>query len=132
MYRNIVCGVSRAGTGVEAATRAAEMAKLTGATLHVVHAFAGPAKPGVSARPGEPHGRQEAESFLAGQWGSTPGVRTHALPGDPAAAVLQVAREQGADLVVVGNLGIDRRFLSSVPTTIVREAPCDVLVVATA
>jgi nucleotide-binding universal stress UspA family protein len=53
------------------------------------------------------------------------------MPGDPAAAVLQVAAECDADLVVVGNLGIERRFLSSVPSTIVRDAPCDVLVVAT-
>ena len=131
VYRNIVCGVSRAGTGLEAAARAAEVSRLTGATLHVVHAFSGSPVPGEHAGPGQPLGRHEAEQFLESQWGRVDGVRTHAMPGDPAAAVLQVAAECDADLVVVGNLGIERRFLSSVPSTIVRDAPCDVLVVAT-
>lgn len=131
MYRNIVVGVSRAETGIEAAERATALSQLCGATLHVVHAFAGSSVPGVEARPGESLGRKEAEQLLESRWGRTKGVRLHALPGDPASAVLQVAREQGADLVVVGNLGVDRRFLTSVPTTVVRESPCDVLVVAT-
>jgi nucleotide-binding universal stress UspA family protein len=131
MYRNVVCGVSRASTGIAAAERALELSRLCGATLHIVHAFPGSAAPDAHAAPGGPLGRREAEPFLESQWGAVKGVRTHALPGDPAAAVLQVAQETDAELVVVGSLGVERRFLSSVPTTVTREAPCDVLVVCT-
>lgn len=131
MYRTIVCGVSRATTGLEAAAKAVQLQKLCGATLHVVHAFPGSPNADVVAEPGGRLGRREAEQFLESNWGTVANVKTHALPGDPATAVLQVVDEYDADLVVVGSLGVERRFLSSVPTTITREAPCDVLVVCT-
>ena len=40
-------------------------------------------------------------------------VQTHAREGDPADAILDVAEEQGADLIVVGNKGMTgaKRFL---------------------
>ena len=40
-------------------------------------------------------------------------VETHAREGDPADAILDVAEEQGADLIVVGNKGMTgaKRFL---------------------
>lgn len=53
--------------------------------------------------------------------------------GEPAAGLLRVAVDRGADLVVVGNRGITgaRRFLASVPSRVARRAPCDVLLVKT-
>jgi nucleotide-binding universal stress UspA family protein len=62
-------------------------------------------------------------------------VRTesHILPGDPAEAILQVAGEVDADLIVVGNRGMQgaRRVLGSVPNTLSHHADCSVLIVQT-
>jgi nucleotide-binding universal stress UspA family protein len=60
-------------------------------------------------------------------------MRTHALPGEPAEAIVRVAEEVGADLIVVGNKGLHgvRRVLGSVPNTVVHQAPCSVLVLDT-
>ena len=57
---------------------------------------------------------------------------THALPGDPAKAILQVAQDVGADLIVVGNKGMKGkgRFLGSVPNDIAHQATCAVLIVS--
>ena len=59
-------------------------------------------------------------------------VQTHAREGDPADAILDVAEETKADLVVVGNKGMTgaRRFLlGSVPNKISHHAPCGVFIV---
>ena len=60
-------------------------------------------------------------------------LQTHALPGDPADAILQVAGEVGADLIVVGNKGMHgaARILGSIPNNIAHKAPCSVLIVNT-
>lgn len=53
--------------------------------------------------------------------------------GDPAAIMLEAAREAGADLIVIGRRGRDfaaRALLGSVAERVVKQAPCDVLVVA--
>jgi nucleotide-binding universal stress UspA family protein len=53
--------------------------------------------------------------------------------GDPAAILLEVARDAGADLIVIGRRGRDfeaRALLGSVAERVVNQAPCDVLVVA--
>ena len=61
-------------------------------------------------------------------------VRTMLVEGDPGQALLTVANEQGADLIVVGNRGINTlsgRLLGSVPSDVSQRAPCDVLIVHT-
>ena len=57
---------------------------------------------------------------------------THALPGDPAKAILQRREGRGADLIVVGNKGMKGkgRFLGSVPNDIAHQATCAVLIVS--
>ncbi|HWD64495.1 MAG TPA: universal stress protein [Solirubrobacteraceae bacterium] len=63
-----------------------------------------------------------------------PEVETFARQGDPADAILDVAEEQQADLIMVGNRGMTgkRRFLlGSVPNKISHNAPCSVLIVKT-
>ena len=55
--------------------------------------------------------------------------------GDPHEALLATCGDRGADLLVVGNRGLDAatRFrLGGVPDRVAHEAPCDVLVVDTA
>jgi nucleotide-binding universal stress UspA family protein len=61
-------------------------------------------------------------------------VVTHAREGDPADAILDVAEEQGADLIVVGNKGMTgaKRFLlGSVPNKVSHHAPCSVMIIRT-
>jgi nucleotide-binding universal stress UspA family protein len=59
---------------------------------------------------------------------------SHARQGDAADAILDVAEEQGVDLIVVGNKGMTgaKRFLlGSVPNKVSHHAPCSVLIVRT-
>jgi nucleotide-binding universal stress UspA family protein len=61
-------------------------------------------------------------------------VEIHAVPGEPADALIGVAKEVGADLLVVGNRGMSgaRRFvLGSVPNKVSHHSPCNLLVVDT-
>ena len=135
MFTVIVCGVHRAETARAAADTARQLAYQLGATLHLVGAFAGSAEPSSAAHAGEAPGRHEMESFLeqlAAQSGARR-VTTHALPGDPTAAILRIADEVAADLIVVGNKGMRgvHRVLGSVPNSIAHKASCAVLIVNT-
>ncbi len=56
---------------------------------------------------------------------------TRADEGDPAEVLLALATECDADLLVIGNKGMKRRVLGSVPNTITHKASCSVLVVKT-
>ena len=56
---------------------------------------------------------------------------TRADEGDPADVLVQLAMECEADLLVVGNKGMHRRLLGSVPNTVTHNASCSVLVVKT-
>ena len=51
--------------------------------------------------------------------------------GDPAEVLVQLAEECGADLLVIGNRGMHRRVLGSVPNTVTHKATCSVYVVKT-
>jgi nucleotide-binding universal stress UspA family protein len=53
------------------------------------------------------------------------------LEGDPAEVVVALAERHGADLLVVGSIGMHRRLLGSVPNTVTHRATCSVLVVKT-
>jgi nucleotide-binding universal stress UspA family protein len=56
---------------------------------------------------------------------------TVASQGDPADVLCKHAEEQNADLLVVGNKGMQRRILGSVPNSVAHKAPCSVVVVKT-
>jgi nucleotide-binding universal stress UspA family protein len=52
--------------------------------------------------------------------------------GYPADEIIKAAKDEGVDLIVVGNLGrtgIERMLIGSVSEAVVRHAPCPVLVV---
>jgi nucleotide-binding universal stress UspA family protein len=51
--------------------------------------------------------------------------------GEPGDVLVRLATECGADLLVIGNKGMHRRVLGSVPNTVTHKAPCSVLVVKT-
>ncbi|MFL5826227.1 MAG: universal stress protein [Thermoleophilaceae bacterium] len=51
--------------------------------------------------------------------------------GQPADVIVRLAEECDADMLVVGNKGMQRRVLGSVPNTVAHKAPCSVYVVKT-
>jgi nucleotide-binding universal stress UspA family protein len=60
-------------------------------------------------------------------------IERRAATGDPAAVLVEVARDVQADLLIVGRRGTDfvaRALLGSVAQRVVQQARCDVLVVA--
>jgi nucleotide-binding universal stress UspA family protein len=61
------------------------------------------------------------------------GLATTTVAGDgnPADVLVKHAEEQGADVLVVGNKGMQRRILGSVPNTVAHRAGCTVVVVKT-
>jgi nucleotide-binding universal stress UspA family protein len=59
-------------------------------------------------------------------------VRHILLEGEPATEIVQFARENGMDLIVMGThgrSGLERLLMGSVAEKVMREAPCSVLVV---
>ncbi len=61
------------------------------------------------------------------------GLKTtsEAREGDPADVLCDIAEDQNADLLVVGNKGMQRRILGSVPNSVSHKAPCSVVIVKT-
>jgi len=57
-------------------------------------------------------------------------IETHARFGNPAEVLCDMAAHLNADLIIVGNRGMQggRRFLGSVPNTVSHHAPCSVLI----
>jgi nucleotide-binding universal stress UspA family protein len=142
MFETIVVGTDGSDTAAEAVRRAADVAKDSGATLHVVSAY----RPLAGAHvEGGPEGRDwsvgsdvKVETILRDTLDrlsdSSLQVKEHAPKGDPADAILSVAESEGADLIVVGNKGMTgaRRFLlGSVPSKVAHHAPCTVMIVRT-
>jgi nucleotide-binding universal stress UspA family protein len=147
MYRAIVVGTDGSRTAKVAVTRAAKLARDAGGKLVLVSAYRPLSNDKVRAeRENAPddvswavNAEQEVEALLAAaadeaHAAGAPDVVTKAVQGPPAEALLEVAEQIGAGLIVVGNMGMTgtRRFLiGSVPNRISHHAPCDVLIVKT-
>ena len=146
MFASIVVGTDGSDTAREAVRQAVELAARLGARLHIVSAYE--PVPGTrthaEAQPVPPdlewmvNLREDVDATLreAADAAQAGGVESagYARQGDPADAILDVAEEQGADLIVVGNKGMTgaRRFLlGSVPNRVSHHAPCSVLIVHT-
>jgi nucleotide-binding universal stress UspA family protein len=57
-----------------------------------------------------------------------------AVAGEPVKSLVSALEEHQADLIVVGNRGLNTlagRLLGSVPAAVSRRSPCDVLIVHT-
>jgi nucleotide-binding universal stress UspA family protein len=149
MYKKIVVGIDGSATARTAMEHAAELARTSGADLHIVSAYNDGSFAAASAA-ADPSGvllassmaniqkdmRALAEELLSRASAEIKGVQveTHPVAGDPAGAICDVAETIGADLIVVGNKGMSgaKRFLlGSVPNRIAHHAPCSVLIVAT-
>jgi nucleotide-binding universal stress UspA family protein len=146
MFKRIVVGTDGSESATRAVGEAIDLARALGARLEVVSAYA-PVPPArlrdeakevpadlqwmLSAREEVDATLAEAVA-LAEEAGVTAVI--HARQGDPADALLDVAEEQGADLIVVGNKGMTgaKRFLlGSVPNKVSHHAPCSVLIIRT-
>jgi nucleotide-binding universal stress UspA family protein len=57
---------------------------------------------------------------------------SEARNGDPADVLCDIAEAHEADVLVVGNKGMERRILGSVPNSVSHKAPCSVMIVKTA
>jgi nucleotide-binding universal stress UspA family protein len=146
MYERIVVGTDGSDTASEAVRHAIALAKAEGAVLDIVSAF----EPIPDSRlreeradiPGDvQYGvgpREDVNLALdsAAAEARQDGVEAHTHPreGDPADAIIDVAEETKADLIVVGNKGMTgaKRFLlGSVPNKISHHAPSSVMIVRT-
>jgi nucleotide-binding universal stress UspA family protein len=145
--RAIVVGTDGSPTATEAVERAAALAKNNGATLHVVTAYdPAPSRQDTAELEALPEAMrwmgspgQAAEDVLTAATAPLDEraltVERHARPGDPATVLLEIAAEVDADLLVVGNKGMQgaKRFVvPSVPNRVSHRANCDVLIVNTA
>ena len=147
MYKAIVVGTDGSDTAERAVREAADLARAFSAPLHVVSAYRTTA-PVASMAMAEVGGagmfgdwlydqRSQVEDQLdvVGHQLRDAGVQAtiHAVAGSPVEAILKVAEETDADLIVVGNKGMNgaRRVLGSVPNSVAHKAACTVLVVKT-
>ncbi|HEX2467901.1 MAG TPA: universal stress protein [Solirubrobacterales bacterium] len=140
MISTVAVGTDGSATANEAVSEAAEIAQRFQAKLVLLSAF----QASKSAH-------EQAASDVELQWASSSSARvrtilerneaalrragieceTRAAEGDPAEMLVRLAAECGADLLVIGNKGMERRVLGSVPNTVTHKADCSVLVVKT-
>ena len=130
MIETIAVGTDGSETAGRAVEYACELAERYGARLVLLSAFV--------AGPGDGWAATDAvatERMLANaeDAAAARGIETASamLEGDPADVLVDLAERHGADLLVIGNKGMDRRVLGSVPNTVTHRARCSVFVVKT-
>jgi nucleotide-binding universal stress UspA family protein len=157
-YRTIIVGTDGSESSLRAVDRAAALAAQVNAKLIIASAHLDTSEKGGWSRAPSPDrlldGR--AADSLGGEayrvHGSAPvyeilhdardrakaagaqNIEQAAPVGAPVAALLHLADEVDADLLVVGNLGLGTvagRLLGSVPDTVARRAKVDILIVHT-
>jgi nucleotide-binding universal stress UspA family protein len=140
IYRTIVVGTDGSDSSFLAVDRAAEVAQESAATLVIVCAYGDEHKTvGRSFAPDQPDdpGPSEDAVRTAGERAVARGasdIERVVIEGEAVSSLLSVVGERHADLLVVGNKGLNRiagRLLGSVPADVSRRAACDVLIVHT-
>lgn len=138
MFKTVLVAADGSATAFRAVTTATELVKTLGGDLHVVTAY-DPVTAPRDKLPDEFFDRVtdpadlllndlrtviEKEGVIASY---------HPSVGDPADAIVKVADQVGADLIVVGNRGMKgvSRVLGSVPNSVAHKANCSVLIVDT-
>jgi nucleotide-binding universal stress UspA family protein len=138
--QSIVVGTDGSPSAQAAVRRGVEVARGSGALVHLVTAF--PDVPsyreriGSSAKRDPIDLREVAEGILARAANEVNAqdveVQTHAREGDAAQVILDVAEEQNADLIVVGArglTGLERFLLGSVSSKLSHHAGRSVMIV---
>jgi nucleotide-binding universal stress UspA family protein len=143
-YRTIVVGTDGSETSFRAVDRAAALAADSDATLVIACAYF-PERPDPRAQDVlgdeayQVTGSAPADDTVsrardrAAVAGATK-IETEAVQGKPAETLQRVVNDRDADLLVVGNRGLNTlagRIIGSVPLDVVRHTPIDVLVVHT-
>ena len=132
---SIVVGTDGSDAAERAVDRAGAIARAFGVSVHVVSAYSDDRTPLVGAgRQGDrAHAQQHvdrAQERLAKQ-----GVETeaHVSNNEAGRALVAIADEQRAQMIVVGNRGMTgaKRLLGSVPNHVSHHAHCDVVIVHT-
>ena len=146
MFGSIVVGTDGSNTAQEAVRQASELAGALGAKVYLVSAYEpvpeGRLRDERQVLPADlqwmVNPREDVEETLDQAAGAlkASGIEVETLPreGDPADAILDVAEEKNADLIVVGNKGMTgaKRFLlGSVPNKVSHHAPCSVMIIRT-
>jgi nucleotide-binding universal stress UspA family protein len=146
MFKRIVVGTDGSETATQAVKTAIELAKLSDAKLEIVSAYEPVPQQrlkdeseGISGDVSYAVNPREDVQFILDKAAADAkkekvDVVTHPREGDPADAILDVAEENKADLVLVGNKGMTgaKRFLlGSVPNKISHHASCDVWIAKT-
>lgn len=149
MYKQIVVGTDGSAGANMAVDTAIELARLTGATLHVVHAhkvttafqLGAAAEVGIAAEAIiesndaiHAEAQRICDQAVARAGGVGVHAEAHCVSGDAAEALLEVAQAAQCDLLVVGNRGMTgvRRFvLGSVPNKLSHHSPASLLIVDT-
>ena len=137
MISTVAVGTDGTETAAEAVKQAAEFARRFDAELVLLSAF----------KEGPPPATGVDET----QWAHNPAAQLRTIlerteeelrneglkcktivdEGDPADVLVRLAAECGADVLVIGNKGIQRRVLGSVPNSVTHKADCSVFVVKT-
>lgn len=120
-WRKAVVGTDGSLTASRAVQRAVDIAEVLGARLLVVYV-------------GDPDSGRPVLDSVAAEYGEQVELDLRVLSGDPADALLRLAHEEAADVIIVGNKGMSgaKRFLlGSVPNKVSHKARCDVVVVHT-
>ena len=140
-FKTIVIAVDFSEHARKALGLGSDLAKQHGAAVHLVHAFELPmpvltpyevALPDNFIGDARNAGRRELDALERGLVDAGIDVTSHLRDGPPDMAIDEVAKEVGADLIVIGtrgNTGLKHIVLGSVAERTLRHAPCPVLTV---
>jgi nucleotide-binding universal stress UspA family protein len=145
LYENIILGTDGSETAAKALEIAISIAEQNRSVLHIVNAYrsssgSGPVVLVGAAVPlddamGRAVAAEASERLLADAAASASAagveVEVHSVNSSPDDAVIELAQQLRADLIVVGNKGMEKRVFGSVPNSIAHKAPCDLLIVKT-
>lgn len=135
MFSTIVVGTDGSQTAKRAVAVAAELARRLDGRLHLVNGYR---DPGAGGLLNAPNRWEEASVAVLEEAMDDPAlegltVEQHSVIGGPTDALVEVAERIGADLIVVGNRGLQgsRRLADSIPEAVAQRAPCHVLIAKT-
>lgn len=145
-FTRVLVGTDGSQSSFRAVERAASIAADAGATLHLVSAYR-PLPEKDRRRAAEElgdlaykvNGSTPAEEALSeaegiAQKAGATSIEKHAIEGDPVDVLVEAAAKHSADLLVIGNRGLNSisgRILGSVPQNVSHRAAVDVLIVHT-
>jgi nucleotide-binding universal stress UspA family protein len=145
-YTTIIVGTDGSATSFAAVDKAAELARDSGATLVIAcayepinmrevaaatHALGAELFQIVGSAPAEANvGLANDRAVAAG----ATSIKTDVVQGRPADVLIEAAKKHEANLLVIGNRGLNTlagRIIGSVPLDVARHAAIDVLIVHT-